>query len=93
MIGTVAAVIVALVGLSLALTLLGRRLTGRDLLRKLRVESATIEIEAWAATHAVIIDLSVRDVESDIAVSRYIREFHITWGVNQFRDIGWPAPT
>ena len=80
LIGTIAAVIAALAGLAIALTPLGRRLTGRDLMRKLRVEGATAKIErSGQGSSSVSIDMSVRN-ESDIAISQTITAFDISWG-------------
>jgi hypothetical protein len=81
LVGTIAALAAAVIGFCIWTTPWARRLTGRDLTRALRTEGATLAIGyAGQGVSSIDISLLLRN-ESDIAVTRFIRKFDISWGM------------
>lgn len=80
-IGTIAAVAAALIGFLIWSTPWFKRLSGRDIRRALRTESASLEIGPGGGqgVASVSIGLVLRN-ESDIALTRAIKTFEISWG-------------
>jgi hypothetical protein len=81
LVGTLAAVVAAIVGLCIFLSPIGRRLTGRDLTRVLRVESATV-VMAQSGMESVSVEIGVSfwNQSETVPVSRFIRKFDISYG-------------
>jgi hypothetical protein len=83
-VGTIAAVAAALIGFFIWTTPWFKRISGRDIRRALRTEGASLVVGPGGGqgVASISIGLILRN-ESDIALSRAIRNFDISWGTDR----------